>query len=290
MKKTYNKKTFNGGNLKQFESFLDKQIHHKSNFKVVSSGLSRTIIFESGIKFRYFSKSNKDNIKGAYFVNLVRKQIDKLIEEKFVMPPYNEKVNAQCFNVKAIQKAIENDADVECIDLNSCYWTTAYNLGFIDKKLFDKGIDSGHKLGLVVSIGALNKLPLIETYESGDFTSRKYDYEYNERYSPFYWSIISKVRDVMMEVYEALEDDMYMWLTDCAFVNANKKDAVISIFEKHKYQSKSYKSKFIEVDKYKAKWIDLSKDVNKDISIANRHIENDYKLWKIVNQYNQENL
>ena len=65
MKKTYNKKTFNGGNLKQFESFLDKQINHKSNFKVVSSGLSRTIIFDSGIKFRYFSKSKYPKPKKA---------------------------------------------------------------------------------------------------------------------------------------------------------------------------------------------------------------------------------
>ena len=94
----------------------------------------------------------------------------------------------------------------------------------------------------------------------------------------------------MMEVYEALKDDMYMWLTDCAFVNSNKKDLVISIFEKHKYQSKSYKSKFISIDKYKTEWIDLSKDVKKDISIANRHIENDYKLWKIVQEFNQKQL
>ena len=290
MKKTYKKKTFDGGNLKQFESFLDKQISHKSNFKVVSSGLSRTIIFDSGIKFRYFSKSNKDNIKGAYFVNLVRKQVDKYIESGKPLPPYTERVNAQCFNKPAISKAIKNKVDVDCIDLNSCYWTTAYNLGFIDKALFDKGIGSGHKLGLVVSIGALNKLPLIETYESGDFTSRKYDYEFNKRYSPFYWSIISKVQSIMMEVYEALSDDMYMWLTYCAFVNSNKSSVVLDIFKKHNYNSKSYKSKFTDLTTLKVYWKDVTNDTKKEISIAGRDIEKDYKLWKIVNDFNKNDL
>lgn len=288
MKKTFKRKTFEGGNLKQFNKSLERQIENRSDFKIVSSGLSRTIVFDSGLKFRYFSNSHKDNIKGSYFVNLVRKQVDKFIESDSDMPNYTERINAQSFNIDGIRKAIENDVKVECIDLNSCYWTTAYNLGFIDKRLFNKGIESGHKQGLVVSIGALNKLPLIESYTKGSIVSRKYDYDFNNRYSPFYWSIITKVRDVMMEVYEALGDDLYMWLTDCAFVNSSRKDEVVSIFEKHMYKYKSYESKFTKLSKLKVNWIDMSKEKNKEISIANRHIQNEYKLWEIVNNFNKE--
>ena len=93
MKKTFKRKTFEGGNLNQFNKSLERQIENRSDFKIVSSGLSRTIVFDSGLKFRYFANSHKDNIKGSYFVNLVRKQVDKFIESDSDMPNYTERIN-----------------------------------------------------------------------------------------------------------------------------------------------------------------------------------------------------
>lgn len=280
------KVTFHKGNLKQFKEAIAKHKSHQTNYKVVSAGLSRMIIHESGIRERYFSNSKSNRIEGAYFVNLVKKQVDLHIGSDKPTPKFTKDINAQCFNVDAINEALLTDPNVECIDLNSCYWRTAYNLGFINKRLYDKGIKSGHKKGLVVSIGALNKLPYNQTYVAGECVFDAYDYKLNDTYSPYYWAIISKVRDVMMDVYLELGDDLYMWLTDCAFVKSDKKEVVEAIFQKHSYESKSYQSKLSKIADDKVLWMDLSKDKIKSISISKRLIQEEYKRWKIIADFN----
>ena len=80
------RKSFQGGNLKSYNEFLDKQTEHRSTFKVISSGLTRKVVFESGVKYRFFSNSKKDLIKGSYFVNLVRKSISKYIDSGKEIP------------------------------------------------------------------------------------------------------------------------------------------------------------------------------------------------------------
>ena len=48
------KKVFGGGDLKRFKKSLKKFQERGDNFVVESKGLSRSIIFDSGIKFKYF--------------------------------------------------------------------------------------------------------------------------------------------------------------------------------------------------------------------------------------------
>ena len=211
---------------------------------------------------------------------MVKKQIDKYIRVKGIVECF-EKPQIQSFNLKAL-KNIKNK-EVVCIDINSCFWRTAFLLNYINEDLYIKGIERGFKAGLLVSIGALNKLPYVEEYKNGEVKKEYYDRKYNNTYSPFYWSIICRVRDIMMESYHILQDDFYMWLTDCAFINKSKLKDLENIFNKYGYNYKTYTSKILKSDLTTVEWFDKEKQMNKSISISNRNIENNYLKWKIIN-------
>ena len=59
--------TIRGGSIKSFHKFLDTHIDQKSDFKVTSSGMSRIIEFEDGIRYRFFGNNLKSKIDGAYY-------------------------------------------------------------------------------------------------------------------------------------------------------------------------------------------------------------------------------
>ena len=283
------KKVMHGGNLEAFNKFLTAHRDNGSNFKVSSSGLSRMVTFDSGKKFRFFGqgKAADNTIKGVYFVSMVRNSIDKYIE-KYGIAKKRDKVIAQTFNVESISKVLGKP--VACLDLNLCYWRTAFLLGYIDFELYKKGIESGHKRGMLVSIGALNKNPLIQHFENGKEVSKSFDSELNGRYSPFYWQVIGKVNDLMMEVYRELGDDFYMWLTDCAFVSNDRINDVIAIFDKYGFPHKFYTSDFESVDMDFVKWFDCKEARFKSMSIGGRHIKPLYGKWKYQHNFDKNTI
>jgi hypothetical protein len=279
-------KTIRGGSLKSYNKFLQTHIDQKSDFKVTSSGMSRLVEFDDGIRYRFFGANLKSKIDGAYFVTSVRNQIDKYIEKHGIIE-VKEKPNIQMFNPIAIDNY--HNKPICCLDLNSCYWRTAYLLGFIDKELYDKGIESGLKKGLLVSIGALNKTPSIQKYVKGKKLVRSFDNDYSSKYSPFYWAIICKVRDLMMEVYKVLGNDMYMWLTDCAFVKSSKQQKVITIFEKYGFPYKVYTSNFVESTDIGVLWFDCKSNKHKAMYYADRLIDENYNKWKYMKKSYSKN-
>jgi len=283
------KKVIQGGNIIKFNEFVLLHRDNKSDFKVTSRGLSRTVEFKSGKKFRFFGQggsSAKNKIDGAYIVNMVKVSVDRYIDNYGVVSK-REPVVSQTFNCDAINTVINKP--ICCLDLNLCYWRTAFLLGYIDESLYRRGIDTGYKKGMLVSIGALNANPIIQHYENGKEVSKSYDTELNSRYSPFYWSIIGKVNDLMMEVHKALKDDMYMWLTDCAFIAPERRKDVLAIFDKYGFPCKTYTSDFTFCDGNTIEWYDCKDAKFKTISVGGRHIKPLYNRWKHQRKFYAKN-
>ena len=277
-----------GGTLADYSRFISVQKHNNSNFKTSSTGLSRVVEFDSGIKYRFFGNGSKSKniIKGAYFVKMLRESVDKYVD-KYGIVDSPEKPTAQTFNPDAIKKVIGQP--ITCLDLNLCYWRTAYLLGYINDSLYEKGIESGHKGGMLISIGALNSLPLIEHYEDGKIVSKSYDNVRHSKYSPFYWSIIAKVNDLMMEIYKVIGDDMYMWLTDCAFIKTSRQNEVIAIFEKFGFPFKTYTSDFLYCDNVQVEWFDCKENKKKFSHLGGRLIKPLYNRWKYQHKFYEKN-
>lgn len=275
------------GDITDFARHKNVQTTAKSNFKVISSGMSRTIEFDNGYKQRFFGiRGASSIIPGSYFVGMLKKSIDRYIAKKGIVAKQGKPM-IQMFNVDAIKKVV--DKPITCIDLNLCYWRTAFLLGFMDEDLYVKGMKSGHKRGMLVSIGALNKTKLIEHYEDGKLVSKSFDENYSSTYSPFYWAVLNKVNDLAMEIYKALKDDMYMWLTDCAFISTDRQKEVEGIIKKYGFNSKHYVSNFSYIDERNVEWFDCKHNKFKYMSISNRSLKEQYDKWKYQQKFYEKN-
>ena len=273
------KTSFRGGDLTHFKEKIERLCELEQTFKVELGGLSRGIKYESGKVQKYFGiRGKKNKINGLEFIMQMRRSVDRYLENN-VPPVCNGIPQSQTFNQDAIEKNLKKP--VSAIDITKCYWVSAYKLGFISEHLYNKGMTSGKKEGLVVSIGSLNKMTLKQSYVKGELIEEGYDKESHDRYSPFYRAIIHHVRDLMMEIYEKVGDKhFYMWLTDCAFVDSSKVDDVLEIFEKWGYSGTHNLIEFVGISEEYVHWFDNSKVKDKVIGIGKRNIQEEYKKWK----------
>lgn len=272
------KQVFRAGNLQTFENRIKRYKDKGASFTVRSGGLSRRIQIDGSSKvFRFFGHPSSSFVDGSWFAPMVRRDIDRYISENGRLSVF-DKPDIQQFCVDRIQDNLGKP--ITGVDMNNCHWTTAYLLGFISEHLYKRGIASGKKKGLLVSIGSLNKMERIDRYENGDLVHSDYDHETHEVYSPFYWAIIGRVRDVMMDVFATYEDAFYMWLTDCAFVDPVAAPHLQEHFRELGYQSKRYDVDFTNVTHNKVCWYDSKYDSHKQIAYLNRDIETSYALWE----------
>ena len=274
------KKVFQKGNIDAFNRHLKLFKQNGETFRVEKSGLIRKIITPTKT-LRFFCKDKSSFIKGSWNTNRVRKCIDRYID-KFGVPKKYDKPHIQVFNNESIQKVL--NTPIGCIDVNACYWTTAMLLGYIDEQTNRIGISEGNKRGLLVSIGFLNKKPLIVEYEGGKETSSYLNESIYQKYSPFYWKIIGHTRDLYCALYDAIGDDMYMWVTDCVFFKLEHKPLVEQILTEWGYKHKFYTSDFTYCDDYMVKWFDTKDGVIKKMSCYGRSLKDEVSVAKLFHQ------
>ena len=272
------KQIFRAGNLQTYEKRIRGYQEKGASFTVRSGGLSRRVQIEGSSKvFRFFGHAGSSFVDGSFFAPMVRRDIDEYIRQHGRIDVF-DKPDIQQFCVQRISDNLGKS--VTGVDMNNCHWTTAYLLGFISERLYRRGIASGKKKGLLVSIGSLNKLERIDHYENGKLVHSRYDHEVHDLYSPFYWAIIGRVRDVMMDVFATHEEAFYMWLTDCAFVDPLASSHLQEHFRSLGYESKRYDVDFTKVTHNKVCWYDTKYDKHKQIAYVNRDIETSYALWE----------
>jgi hypothetical protein len=277
------RKSINKGDLSNFIDSIRKAIASKENFKVVANGLSRKIIFENGIKYNFFGRKEKNQfVDGVWLTTMVRKEIDIYIEKNGI-PELKPKVDVQLFNLGKINELAlkKKRYPLVGVDINSCYWRTAYLLGYISEELYNRGLDTCKKMGLLVAIGCLNKRPIIKEYVNGEMKIMKADSDYYDKYSPFYWSIIYHTYQIMMEAYEQFSDDFVMYITDCLFVEMNRKSDAQKFFKERGYDSKSHFIDIVSFDGRQVVWYDTKANKRKGIYAFNRDISLENTMYRI---------
>ena len=251
------KQNFNSGDLEKYRTALEYARKSKQSFQIVSTGLSRKILMPNGYKLNYFGRKGAQNlVEGAFLVMMVRREIDAYIEKNGT-PPQVEPTQVQTFNFTAIRKVLSGKRKpIVGVDINACYWFVAHKLGYISDTLFERGLNTKKKKGLLIAIGCLNKLPMIKTYLDGVCIDTSFDTAQHQMYSPFYWNIIYHTHQLMIDSFKVFGDDWYMFLTDCLFVSIDRmKDAQEFLKEKGFF----YKNHTIEFKTFDAKnitWFD----------------------------------
>ena len=274
--------TIRGGYLHKFNEDVERLKNGNASFQIVSSGLTRKIVFLKKNKVTnkrlYFGHKKDDILPGVHMVNAVRRNIDSFIEKGGKVPVIKYRPKLVLYNFTQIEKALQKSpADLTyAIDINACYFKTAFNLGYINEDLYKKGWAKRkeNKLGLLASIGSLNKHETIEVYEKGKLKDTHTNWEYKNTYSPFYWAVINYVAEVMMEIADTLNDDFYMWLTDCVYIDKKHKHIVEKILDKHGYDYKNFFIEFSGLDAKKVYWYDYKAQEDKYI---NHNLHLNYK-------------
>lgn len=272
------KKSYRGGNLEKSQELIRKMRENKCSFTVVSGGQSKKILFqnkgETYKKKTYYGNAKSEHLPGVFMCSIVKKDIDSYIKNGNPIPQFKDKPSLLLYNFKEIEKICEADKThlSYAIDINSCYFQTAYNLGFISKKTFDRGWKDRdiYKYGILASIGTLNKKEVIEKYVDGELVSTDYEEENYNKYSPFYWAIINEVNKIMNQIAELLGDDFYMWLTDCAVFKRGREKDVESFLDENNYSYKNFRIEYEKIDKRKIYWYDYSKAKSKYVNYHKR--------------------
>ena len=275
------KQNFNTGDLEKYRTAIEYARKSKQSFQIVSTGLSRKIIMPNGYKLNYFGRKGAQNlVEGAFLVMMVRREIDAYIEKNGT-PPQVEPTQVQTFNFTAIRKVLSGKRKpIVGVDINACYWFVAHKLGYISDTLFERGLNTKKKKGLLIAIGCLNKLPMIKTYQDGVCIDTSFDTAQHQMYSPFYWNIIYHTHQLMIDSFKVFGDDWYMFLTDCLFVSIDRmKDAQEFLKEKGFFY-KNHSIEFKTFDSRNITWYDFKDQKIKTMYAGTRDINYYLKVYE----------
>tara|TARA_B100001057_G_scaffold128911_1_gene127979 strand:+ start:5209 stop:6030 length:822 start_codon:yes stop_codon:yes gene_type:complete len=247
--------------MDEYASYVKGLQAKEVTFKVVLSGMSRVVHFLDAYgnttrKRTFFGLEGDKRMDGLEFIMMVRREIRKRIDEGEQSPYHLKGTKVVAFNIEALKEASLSGEEVIAIDLNACYWKTAFNLGFISSELFIKGWEKRKKskLGLVASIGSLNKRSYEEQYIFGKSKGLN-KIEKDDDLRPYYWAIINEVNKIMTETIEKLQKpDFFMWLTDCVYVRKSSKLIAEEYFNSIGYDYKISSAQITKVERNRVFW------------------------------------
>lgn len=230
------------------EKFLlikQELIDTKQTFEYISSG-SINFIKTPRREYKFInSKSNAGH--GHHLSRMVKKDIDLWLT-KNTIKPNNRDYKEQLFNLGNIERVV-GDA-VILIDINDCYWTTIYNLGYITEKTFKSGLKKKEwKLGRNASIGSLAKVSQVTPYKNGSLDKNKGELVQSRKEHQYIRNhIIGHVYNVFLGLIKILGADFFMFLTDCIVTKIDKKRLVEDYLASHGYKSKYKVIEFTKPD------------------------------------------
>lgn len=247
------------GSVDKFNQYLNAYIQSKSSFTIVSYGATKKIVYGNN-SFIFSGVKGEKKPQGMHLISLVKKDIDSLVsgnpEILNTVPKIpSKKPHLTHINYKNC-RWYGTGVEILSIDVNHCYWRTAYLLGYIKEETYLKGIEKDeYKEGRLIAIGTLGKILTVRKYENGLQVKEYIDDTDYLLYGRFFWHIISKIYIMLQELISELKEDFLMFLTDCIFIDPSKRDLAISIMEKHGYSTKEYLCAFTNVDNNKLNWI-----------------------------------
>lgn len=250
-------------------------------FSIINSGVTEKLLY----KDKTYIRVDKSQLtgQGYHLSNIVKRDIKKYLDSGFDYDKRGKDYSEQQFNEDAIEKNIGNL--IISIDVNDCYWQTAYNLGYITKKTYEGGLRKKEwKIGRNASIGSLAKIEVITAYDKGSVVKdhlgkpKKTVLNPLEGYQEIRHNIVGYVCDLFKKLSGVLKNDMCMVLTDCVFTTIERRKEVEQFFLDYGYKCKFKCIEFVEFKKNErvVKWIEL-----KNPSKIKYYMYNESQVFKI---------
>lgn len=254
------------GSLDKFDAYQKAYEDAKSDFKTISYGSTKKIIYGKN-SFVFNGMRGTKKPSGIHLISYVKKDIDNLLrgeynpetdtyEYKFKLPKIPEKKPYLTFIHHKNLDWYGTGMEALAIDADHCYWRSSYLLKHITEDTYQKGIaKKEYKDGRLIAIGTLGKVLTVRKYVKGVKVEEYTDDTEYLKYGGFYWAVISKVNTMMLELWNELKEDFLMFLTDCVVIDPSKIDVALAIMHKHGYGTKEYRLVFTELTDTKVAWI-----------------------------------
>lgn len=233
----------------RYKAVRDYLVSGRRTFYERHCGSSKSILYE-GKEFMYVDYE-KNKGSGHHLSKMVLGDV-----RRWVCANGIEKINydgfpyvEQMFNLNSIERVIGEP--IVAIDINDCYWVTAYKLGYISYRTYISGRRKKEwKVGRNASIGRLCSVEVIDAYIKGSLDkSLRQCIRQPEEFIAIRNSIVSHVFKNFYRLYKEIGDVFYMFLTDCVFTEYNKFKYVKKFFNDAGYDVKAKAVEFIRLDR-----------------------------------------
>lgn len=197
------------------KDYLNHLIRLKKDFKIRESVNYAEIVGSDGEKV--ISTKNNQFLKGLYLFAMVKRDIQRYIDENGYITPYDElpvNYTSDIFDL--------DNKKVVGMDMDNAYWTIAYLKGYISENTYNKGLEKKEFKPIRLSaLSTLGKGKTYKVYKSGEY---KFDEiaKANKELENFYLDIRYSTYGVLLEIANELGDDFHSWKTDCIFFNDTK--------------------------------------------------------------------
>jgi hypothetical protein len=230
-----------------------------ADFNYISSGSVNRIIYGDR-EFIYVDVTTSGG-RGHHLTKQFIKDIDSYIaKNEGNIPRWDNNYREQMFNIDAIEKNLNKQ--LVMIDINDCYWRTAYLLGYITEQTYIKGRKRKEwKIGRNACIGGLCKTVVTQGYTLGKVDATKrvvtrppVNYQFIRNH------IIGHVFTMFNELFEQMGNTFFMFLTDCLVTTYENKKRVEDYFTQKGYKVKNKPIEFTNVDRANKKimWYDFT--------------------------------
>ena len=258
---------FNTYQANEFKRFKERLSLNNIKFKVVTHGSTRQIHLPNNkIKsYPYIVKS-----EGKHLIQAVRDDITSNFMPQH--PDFDYSIKATYKQLHYNTESLKNNIGkiVTAIDINDCYWFTAYLLGIITKNCFIDGLRVDEwKAGRNMSIGSLATKLVTDYYEGNKVIKHTSQENFMGGVALNNW-IKNHVWQVFTEIINNLGDNYLMFYVDCIWVTG-KNHSINSI--KKLFRDKGYFSK--------TKDFEIKSLTSKEVNLICIPDEAAYKIWQL---------
>lgn len=246
--------------MKQY--FIDNNLV----FWTESKGGQEVLRFQNETYFFFDAKEHAG--KGHHISRMVKNDINKWLEVNGKnMPHYSNNYREQLFNLGSIEKVI--GLPVVAIDINNCYWQTAFMLGYITERTYIQGLrrKKEWKIGRNASIGSLSMPTYKMRYKNGktlpykpsDKIDAPKEYQYIRNH------IIGSIYELFHDLFKHIGADFYMFLTDCVFTDFTQLRKAEEFFTERGYRVKHKTIEFTGINRKEKRvfWYDFEAENKK---------------------------
>lgn len=259
--------------MQHFYRYFNDFVEYKKDFKLYRNG--STIRIEYGEKSWRFVDYTGVAGKGFHLCKFVANDAREYVKNNAmataVVKPTMD-LEIQKANLAGLAKYVGQQ--IYCVDVDDCYWDTAYKMGVISYNTYMRGLRKKEwKTGRNASIGALNKIMVVTEYINGQQVKTE-PIKADEGVAVIRNNIIYNVHNIFLTILKRLGDDWLMYFTDCVYVPYEQIAGVRAYFTGLGYQTKvsTYQLDEVNVKTAKVLWHDYSKNRAKDFTFCGRQL------------------